>query len=249
MERLILNNLLEIKNLHKAFGGVKAVNGCDFEVERGKIVALIGPNGSGKTTVFNLISGILRADLGEIVLENTDITSYSVTERSGFGIARMFQQSRLFSNLTVKENLLLALDQRNFNLFSRSKVSEAQTIEIIDILDLFQLRKKLHIQTKALSFGQRRLIEIARTYLLPHKVLLFDEPVAGVTPHLRDEITKFLVKLREKGETMFIIEHDMNFVFNLVDEVIVMDAGKCIARGKPEDIKNNREVKEAYLGN
>lgn len=248
MERLTLSNLLKIKNLHKSFGGVKAVNDCSFEIEKGKIVALIGPNGSGKTTVFNLISGIINADSGEIILESRDITNYSVEERSRLGISRMFQQSKLFSNLTIEENLLLALDQRNYNLLSKSKATKEQTEKIYEILDLFELRKKLQDQAKNLSFGQKRLIEIARTYLLTHKVILFDEPVAGVTPHLRDEITKFLVKLREKGETIFIIEHDMNFVFKLVDEIIVMDAGKVIAKGKPEEIKNNQKVKEAYLG-
>lgn len=243
-----MSNLIELKNLHKSFGGVNAVNGCSFEIQQGKIIALIGPNGSGKTTVFNLISGIYAADSGKVLLDNNDITDYSVEERSRLGISRMFQQSRLFLNLSVKENLLLALDQRNFNMFTSLNASKKQADKISEVLDLFEMGKKLHAQTKTLSFGQRRLVEIARTYLLPHKVLLLDEPVAGVTPHLRDEITKFLIKLREKNETVFLIEHDMNFVFNLADEIIVMDAGKCIARGKPEDIKNNREVKEAYLG-
>lgn len=243
-----MNNLLEIKRLYKSFGGIKAVNGCSFEVEQGKIVALIGPNGSGKTTVFNLISGILSVDSGKIVLDNSDITNLSISERANLGIARLFQQSRLFPNLSIKENLLLALDRRNFDIFSKSKANKEQAGKIIEILNLFKLREKIHTQAKNLSYGQRRLIEIARTCLLPHKILLFDEPVAGVTPHLRDEITKFLTNLRKDGETIFLIEHDMNFVFNLVDEVIVMDAGECIARGKPEEIKSNKEVKKAYLG-
>ncbi len=224
------------------------MNGCSFEIQKGKITALIGPNGSGKTTVFNLISGIYTADSGKVLLDNNDITGDSVEKRSRLGISRMFQQSRLFPNLTIKENLLLALDQRNFNMFANLKASGKQVDQIDEVLDLFEMRKKLHAQTKVLSFGQRRLVEIARTYLLPHKVLLLDEPVAGVTPHLRDEITKFLIKLRDKDETVFLIEHDMNFVFNLADEIIVMDAGKCIARGNPEEIKGNEQVKEAYLG-
>lgn len=243
-----MSNLLELKNLHKSFGGVKAVNGCDFEIQQGKITALIGPNGSGKTTVFNLISGIYSADSGKVLLNNDDITGYAIEERSKLGISRMFQQSRLFTNLSVKENLLLALDQRNFNMFSVLNASEKQAGKIAEVLDLLELSKKLHTQTEALSFGQKRLVEIARTYLLSHRVLLLDEPVAGITPHLRDKITKFLIKLRQKNETVFLIEHDMNFVFNLADEVIVMDAGKIIAKGKPDEIQNNKLVIKAYLG-
>jgi len=248
MERLNLSNILEIKNLKRSFGGVKAVDGCSFEIESGKIIAMIGPNGSGKTTVFNLISGILSVDSGKIILDGSNITDNSVEERARLGISRMYQQSRLFKNLTVKENLLLVLDQRNFNFFARSKPSTEQTEQINEILDLFELNKKINMPVKTLSFGQRRLIEIARTYLLPHKIMLLDEPVAGVTPHLRNEISKFLTKLKDEGETILIIEHDMNFVYNLVDEVVVMDAGKIIAHGNPIEIEKNQKVKEAYLG-
>jgi len=243
-----LNNILEIKSLYKSFGGVKAVSDCSFGIEQGKIVALLGPNGSGKTTVFNLISGILVPDLGKVILDNNDVTNHSVEERARMGISRLFQQSRLFANLSIKENLLLSLDDRNFNIFSIAKATKAQTDRMHEILSLFGLFDKIDVQVKSLSYGQRRLVEIARAYLLPHKVLLLDEPVAGVAPHLRDEISKFLTQLKEKGETILVIEHDMSFVFNLVDEMIVMDAGKCIARGKPREIRLNKEVNEAYFG-
>jgi branched-chain amino acid transport system ATP-binding protein len=248
MERWILSKILETKNLYKSFGGIKAVQDASCEIESGKIVALIGPNGSGKTTLFNLITGLTYPNSGSIIFDNQDITTHDVYKRAKLGISRMFQQSRLFANLTVNENLLLALDQRNFNFFSRSYATKEQNEKIDKILGLFEIKQKLNSQTKELSFGQRRLVEIARTFLLPHKILLFDEPVAGVTPRLRDEITKFLISLRENGETTFIIEHDMNFVFNLVDEIIVMDAGKCIAKGSPKEIKENKDVKKAYLG-
>lgn len=243
-----MNNLLEVKNLHKSFGGVNAVDGCSFEIDQGKIVALIGPNGSGKTTVFNLISGILNSDSGKIILHNEDLTEFSVEQRARMGISRMFQQSRLFKNMAVKENLLLSLDQRNFNLFSKFKPSLEQVGKIDEILSLFELNKKLNISIKTLSFGQRRLVEIARTYLMPHKILLLDEPVAGVSPHLRTKISQFLSRLREQGETALIIDHDMDFIFNLADEIIVMDAGRQIAIGSPKTIKASKEVKEAYLG-
>ena len=243
-----MSNLLEVKNIYKSFGGVKAIRGCSFGIESGKIVALIGPNGSGKTTMFNIISGIVSPESGKIFFDGLDVTSQPINKRAVSGISRMFQQSRLFANLTIKENLLLALDQRNFNMFSKSKASKDQAKKILDILERFEMKAKLHRQTKELSFGQRRLIEIARAYLLPHKILLFDEPIAGVTPHLRTEITKFLISLRNEGETILIVEHDMNFIFNLADEIIVMDAGKCIASGKANEVRNNPEVKKAYLG-
>jgi len=243
--------MLQIKNLKRYFGGVRAVDDCSFEVERGKITALIGPNGSGKTTVFNLISGILKEDSGNAYFDGVNITNKGVEETSNLGISRLFQQSRLFGNLTVKENLILAIDEDNTKFWKNLigyKLSKEKEDKINEIAKLCSITEFLEKQTKSLSFGQKRLAEIARALLKSHKFLMLDEPVAGVNPKLRKEISDLLLRLKKNGETILLIEHDMNFTLNISDRVVVMDSGKVIAEGKPSEIKNNPQVLEAYLG-
>lgn len=244
--------MLKIKNLKKYFGGVRAVDNCSFEVEKGKITALIGPNGSGKTTIFNLISGILKADSGEIFLNKQKITNENVEYISNLGISRLFQQTRLFNNLTVKENLLLALNIEDTkflkNLFGLNKIAKEKKEKIKEISKLVGIDGFQNKLTRNLSYGQKRLVELARAILNSHKFLILDEPVAGVNPKLRENIAKVLLKLRKKGETIFLIEHDMNFTLKIADNVLVMDEGKIIAKGTPNQIKNNKKVLEAYLG-
>jgi len=245
--------MLKIQNLKKYFGGVKAVNDCDFEVEEKTITALIGPNGSGKTTVFNLIFSILKADAGRIIFDNRNITNLSPEIISNLGMSRLFQQSRLFNNLTIKENLLLALNNEDTKFWSalvktsadKKNKFEEKIKEMLEMVDLEGFKNKL---ARDLSYGQKRLIELIRTILNPHKLLILDEPVAGVNPKLRRVIEKILLELKQQGETILLIEHDMDFAFNIADRVVVMDEGKVIAQGKPEDIKNNPRVLEAYLG-
>ncbi len=247
--------MLQVKNLRKYFGGVKAVDDCSFEIKEGKITALIGPNGSGKTTVFNLVSGILNADNGKIIFDAYDITNKSpeyIANIGGLGISRMFQQARLFNNLTVKENLLLAFDNEDTkfwkNLLGLNKSIEKKEESIKEILKLMRLWENVNYLCKSLSYGQKRLLELARTILKPHKLLMLDEPVAGVTPILRNEIARILLNLREKGDTILLIEHDINFIFEISDRIIVMDEGTIIAQGRPQDIKDNKKVLDAYLG-
>jgi len=245
--------MLKIENLIKHFGGVKAVNACSFEIEKGKITALIGPNGSGKTTIFNLISGIIKPDQGKIFFNGKDITNFSVDKISNFGISRVFQQSRLFKNLTVKENLLLAIDNEDTklwkNIFGLNKITKEKKEKVNEILKEFGILEIENKTASNLSFGQKRLVELARTVLNPHKLLMLDEPVAGVNPKIRQDIAKLLIKLKNKGETILLIEHDMIFTLGLADDIIVLDTGKVIAVGKPNEIKNNRLVLESYLGN
>lgn len=244
--------MLKIKNLKKYFGGVKAVDGCSFEVKKNTITALIGPNGAGKSTVFNLISGILKADDGKIVFNGREITNEKPEKISSLGISRLFQQTRLFNNLTVKENLNLALEQEDTkfwkNFFGKVKLNRGKEKKIDEILKLVNMEKFKNRLARELSYGQKRLVEIARAILKPHKLLMLDEPVAGVNPKLRKEIAKILKKLKKEGDTILLIEHDMNFTLKIADEVIVMDNGKVIAKGKPKEIKNNPKVIEAYLG-
>lgn len=244
--------MLQIKNLSKSFGGVKAVDNCGFEIKKGKITALIGPNGSGKTTIFNLVSGIMKSDSGSIIFNGQNLTNKSPEDISNSGISRMFQQARLFNNLTVKENLILSIDNEDTkfwkNLLGKNKITKEKENLVKEMLKLVRMEGFEHKTARNLSYGQKRLIEIIRTLLNPHTLLMLDEPVAGVTPALRKEIALVLLNLKKQGETILLIEHDMNFTLGIADEVIVMDEGKVIARGKPEDIKNNKKVLESYLG-
>ncbi|MBU1136512.1 MAG: ABC transporter ATP-binding protein [Nanoarchaeota archaeon] len=243
--------MLQISNLKKHFGGIKAVNNVSFEIQENKITALIGPNGSGKTTVFNLISGILKADSGRIIFNKEEITNKKVNEISNLGVSRLFQQARLFNNLTVKENLLLAINNEDTKFWKNLinyKFTDEDYKKINKIAEVVGIESFMNKQAGDLSFGQKRLVEIARAIINPHKLLILDEPVAGVNPKLRKEILLLLKKLKEKGEAILLIEHDMNFTLNIADNVIVMDEGKVIAEGNPKQIKNNKNVLEAYLG-
>ena len=242
--------MLQISNLKKHFGGVKAVDGCSFEIKPNTITALIGPNGSGKSTLFDLISGIIKPDSGNIKFNKENLTNLSVEQISNKGISRLFQQSRLFSNLTIEENLELALNQEDTkfwkNFLNRNNPDNKSTIN--SILKLVNMSQHKNKKSSYLSFGQKRLIEIARSILNPHKLLMLDEPVAGVNPKLRNTISRVIKQLKQQGDTILLIEHDMNFTLNIADHVIVLDNGKVIAEGTPDQIRNNKKVLEAYLG-
>jgi branched-chain amino acid transport system ATP-binding protein len=244
--------MLEIKNLSKNFGGVKAVNNCSFEIKKNKITALIGPNGSGKSTVFNLISGVLKTKKGRILFKETNIINKSPEFISNYGISRLFQKSQLFENLTIRENLLLALDNQDTkfwkNLFYINKYTKDKEEIVKKYLELVEMNQFANKICRELSFGQKRLIEIVRTILNPHILLILDEPIAGVNPKLRKKISDLLLDLKKQGATILLIEHDMNFALNLADKVIVLDEGKVIAEGTSKQIKNNKLVLDAYLG-
>lgn len=244
--------MLQIQHLTKVFGGVQAVRDCSFEIEKGKITALIGPNGSGKTTIFNLISGIIKPDQGTILFLEKDITHFSVDHISNLGISRVFQQSRLFKNHSAEENLFIALDNEDTkfwrNIFGFNAITRKKGKKVHDVLDVFGLLGVAHHQASDLSFGQKRLVELARTAVNPHSLLLLDEPVAGVNPKIKNDIARMLLTLKKKGETVLLIEHDMSFTLGIADRVIVLDAGSVIAHGAPNEIKHDKKVLEAYLG-
>jgi branched-chain amino acid transport system ATP-binding protein len=245
--------ILQIHNLTKHYGGIHALDKCTLDIVPKKITAIIGPNGSGKTTLFDAITKLIPVDEGTVILNGKNITKMYDYEIARSGVSRTFQQVRLFKNLTIKEHLEIALrtdDEKLFKmlltkLFRREK---DMTPRIKEILALVGLDKPLGTYASDLSYGQRKLLDLAIAIAKPHTVLLLDEPVAGVNPKLRVEIALIIKKLRSKGETIVLIEHDMNFVMGLADTVFVLEAGKVIANGKPSEIQNNKRVLDAYLG-
>jgi len=243
--------MLNIEKISKNFQGVKAVDNCSIKIEKGKITALIGPNGSGKTTIINLISGVIKPDYGKIIFENNNLSGLSIEKIANLGISRLFQQSRLFDNLSIKDNLLIAVNNNSSlidNILGLNKIAKEIDAKIKTVYDMMEIKESWDKLVSELSYGQKRLVEIAQTILLPHKLLLLDEPVAGVTSLLRKRIAKILLELKQKGETILFIEHDMSFTLDIADDIIVMDAGKIIARGKPENVIKDKKVLEAYLG-
>jgi neutral amino acid transport system ATP-binding protein len=243
---------LRTDGLKKSFGGVKAIDGCSFGIKRGMITALVGPNGSGKTTIFGIISGIQKADRGDVFFKNRRITNLEPNVISNLGISRLFQESRLFRNLTVEENLLLAFDNTDVlfwkNLLVPARNAKDRCNKVREMLKLVGMEEYENVQTKNLSYGQKRLIELLRAVIKPHALLMLDEPVAGITPRIRRVISGLLMDLREQGDTIFIIEHDMEFTFGIADRILVINKGKIIADGKPGRVKKDRRVIEAYIG-
>lgn len=244
--------MLQVSHLHKSFGGVRAVHDCSFSIPPSKITAIIGPNGAGKSTVFNMVCGSLSPDEGTIQLGNTSLVGLRSDQIAAKGVSRVFQQSRLFPNLSVEENLLLALRPSDQSLLTNWVGLEFDTLNqkkrIHEMLSHFHLQHHLHTLARELSFGQKRLVELIRAKIQPHQVMILDEPVGGVTPTLRESIAQLLLMASKQGDTIFFIEHDMNFTLRIADQVIVMDEGRVIARGTPKEIRKNKKVLEAYLG-
>ena len=246
---------LIVKGVHKRFGGVVALDGCSLEVEKGKITALIGPNGSGKTTLFDIISQIVDEDSGTVDFEGKNISKYNpftAYKVANHGISRTFQDVRLFKHLTIKEHLLLALNNNDTqllkNLFVPSKEDDCALKEINKTLSLVKLDKPLETKASDLSYGQRKLLDLAIAIIKPHRLLMPDEPVAGVNPAIRETIKDVLRELARRGDTILLIEHDMNFTMELAEFIYVLGAGLVIAKGKPSVVRKNKKVLDAYLG-
>lgn len=245
-----MTSALKIKNISKHFGGIHALDACSLEIEKEKITAIIGPNGSGKSTLFNVISSLVRSDnSGTISLEKEDITNLEDYKVAREGISRTFQDVRLFKNLTIKDHLEITLSSQDEKLLkSLFTTPQDNKKKIAEILKIVGLDKPTETYATELSYGQRKLLDLAVALAKPHQILLLDEPVAGVNPRLREQIKSILKTLNKNGETIILIEHDMNFVMNLADKIFVLDQGKVIASGKPKKIQNNKKVLEAYLG-
>ena len=249
--------MLEIRNINKNFGGLRAVNNASMKIEKGSITGLIGPNRAGKTTLFNTIAGVYAPDKGAIFLENLDITGLKPHNLFNKGILRTFQIAHEFSTLTVLENLMMVPPNqygenliyawfRNNDVEKQEEEIRAKAIEVIEFLNLNHLTQEL---AGNLSGGQKKLLELGRTMMVDSKLVLLDEVGAGVNRTLLNDISDAILRLnKEKNYTFFVIEHDMDLIEKICDPVIVMAEGSVLFEGKFDEVKSNEEVIEAYLG-
>lgn len=250
------DSLLQATELSKSFGGIQAVKNARIEVNRGSITGLIGPNGAGKTTLFNLLSNFIQPDRGTILFDSQPIHNLPPYQIATKGFIRTFQVARVLSRLSVLENMLLATpNQTGENFFQvwfqQGKLREeerANKERAMDILESVGLAAKSHDYAGALSGGQRKLLEMARTLMTNPKLILLDEPAAGVNPTLINQICEHIVDWNRQGISFLIIEHNMDVIMSLCDRVWVLAEGTNLAEGTPEEIQNNESVLEAYLG-
>ena len=251
-----MNRLLETRGLSKTFGGLKAVQNVDLRVDANRIVSVIGPNGAGKTTFFNCLSGIYQPDGGEVLLGDRNITGKAPHQISRLGMSRTFQNIRLFPEMSVLSNVLVAQFQHRslsplpLLLRSRHFCSEekANRDEAMAHLEFVGLAKSANTLSSSLAYGLQRRLEIARALATKPKLLLLDEPAAGMNPQETVEMVKLISRIRERGLAILLIEHHMKVVMSISDEILVLDHGIPIAHGAPEQVRNNPQVIKAYLG-
>ncbi len=249
--------MLEVKNLSISFGGLRAVDGFDLTIEKGMLYGLIGPNGAGKTTVFNLLTGVYKPNEGIVKLDGQDITGKSITEINKAGIARTFQNIRLFKELSVLDNVKAGLHNHNtystiegiLRLPKYHRVEKAMNERAMEILKVFDLDGEADILASNLPYGKQRKLEIARAIATEPKLLLLDEPAAGMNPNETGELMETIRFVRDNFDmTILLIEHDMKLVGGICEELTVLNFGQVLTQGKTEEVLNNPAVITAYLG-
>ena len=256
MGKEINMNFLEVKNLTIQFGGLMAVDHVNFSVKEGQIVSIIGPNGAGKTTIYNMLTGVYKPTEGEILFGENRVDLMSPEEIVKIGMARTFQNIRLFPDMRVIENVMVGTHTRlSYSLLDEIfHTKKYRTMEYEkrnhgkELLEQVGLLHRLNDYAGNLPYGEQRKLEIVRAIATGAKLLLIDEPAAGMNPYESEELRKFILLLKDKGYTILLIEHDMNVVMSISDYIYVLDYGKKIAEGLPKDIQNNKEVLTAYLG-
>lgn len=250
------NPILQLKEVSINFGGLQAINHLSISVEEGKIFSIIGPNGAGKTTAINLITGIYSPTRGEIYFQNQVLSTKKPYQVAHMGIARTFQNIQVFQNMTVRENVMVGLHTQTRAKFVRcllhtplvrkeEKIIRTRAEEVLEFLGL---TPKADLLAAGLPYGDQKRIEIARTLATEPKLLLLDEPVAGLNIRETEEMSHAILQIRDRGITVILVEHDMNLVMGISDTITVLNYGEKIAEGAPEEIQNNSRVIEAYLG-
>lgn len=249
--------MLTVKNLGISFGGLRAVDSFNITIEKGELYGLIGPNGAGKTTIFNLLTGVYKPDTGIITLDGVNITGLSTIEINKAGIARTFQNIRLFKNMSVLDNVKIGLHNNYkysttagiLRLPSYFKTEKQMNERAYDILKVFDLDKEAHLLSSNLPYGKQRKLEIARALATNPKMLLLDEPAAGMNPSETEELMKTITLVRNQYDvTILLIEHDMKLVAGICEKIFVLNFGMELANGLPGEVLNNPEVIKAYLG-
>ena len=248
--------LLQTKKLTKTFGGLTAIDSIELTIKKGEIVSLIGPNGAGKTTFFNCITGMYHSSKGEIVFNDKRVNGMKPHKITAMGMARTFQNIRLFPEMTALENVMVGRHTKGRYglkgalIRNRGVINEEKDLasKSLSLLDFVGLRKKASVWARNLSYGDQRRLEIARSLATDPILLLLDEPAAGMNPKETKSLMELVKLIRDKGVTIFLIEHDMKVVMGISDRVFVLDHGVKIAEGLPEEIRRDKKVVEAYLG-
>lgn len=240
--------MLEVKDLSKSFGGIKAVDHCSFKVEEGSITALIGPNGAGKTTAFNCISRTMAPTSGEVWLDGQRIDQLRPYKITNSGLSRTFQISRNLADMTVLENIIVQSKMHTWKDLFKPAMSPEEVEKAYEIIEFLGITRIAHEDGSNLSYGQKKLMDFAALLMSDPKIILLDEPAGGVNPSLLEEIIGHIRKLNERGLTVLIVEHNMDLIMRLSHKVVVMAQGSIIAQGKPEEVQKDEAVLEAYLG-